>query len=240
MAIFSSHFPPAIGPVRSARQSDFGILHQFRRPAFAFSGAQPELLPVVEHARIVDLYAGLVGGYFRGSSRAAPYNLYARTRVLLAEARRASKARSIGFTFGPPPPGGRAVRSQTVTFPAASYTFRWSRSRHRWLVWMDGAPGMTTDGGQLAPATVVIQYVTVATSPFEEEGLRPPLAETVGNGTALILRDGNAYRARWSRPGPNSGTRFTTDSGQPMNFARGQVWVVLVGRNQASWANESQ
>jgi Protein of unknown function (DUF3048) N-terminal domain/Protein of unknown function (DUF3048) C-terminal domain len=240
MAIFSSHFPPVIGPVRSARQSDFGILHQFRRPAFAFSGAQPELLPVVEHARIVDLYAGLVNGYFRSPSRPAPYNLFAYTHVLLSEAKGASKAHSIGYTFGPPPSGGRTVRSQTVTFPAASYTFRWSRSRHSWLVWIDGAPGMTTDGGQLAPATVVIQYVTVGTSPFREEGLRPPYAETVGSGAAIVLRGGKAYRARWSRPGRNAGTRFTTGSGQPMNFARGQVWVVLVGRNRASRANESQ
>ena len=65
LAVFSSHVPPVIGPVRSAREDDLELLRQFGRPAFAYSGAQPQLLPVVERARIIDLYSGRVRGYFR-------------------------------------------------------------------------------------------------------------------------------------------------------------------------------
>src|SRR5580658_7414744 len=65
MAVYSSHIPPVVGPVRSARQSDLDILRQFGRPAFAWSGATPHLVPFVERAPIVDLYALLVGGYYR-------------------------------------------------------------------------------------------------------------------------------------------------------------------------------
>jgi Protein of unknown function (DUF3048) N-terminal domain len=76
LAIFSSHFPPVIGPVRSAREDDLALLRQFGRPAFAFSGATPRLLPYIHRtARIVDLYAGTASGYYRDFSRAAPYNL---------------------------------------------------------------------------------------------------------------------------------------------------------------------
>src|SRR5689334_20871279 len=57
MAVFSSHYPRMIGPVRSARQDDLQLLRQFGRPAFAWSGAQPRLVGVVEHSRIADLYA---------------------------------------------------------------------------------------------------------------------------------------------------------------------------------------
>ncbi|HEX9030852.1 MAG TPA: DUF3048 domain-containing protein, partial [Streptosporangiaceae bacterium] len=49
-AVFSSHIPPVVGPVRSSREEDIELLRQFGTPAFAFSGAQPRLLPVVEHA----------------------------------------------------------------------------------------------------------------------------------------------------------------------------------------------
>jgi Protein of unknown function (DUF3048) N-terminal domain/Protein of unknown function (DUF3048) C-terminal domain len=229
MAIFSSHFPPVIGPVRSARQDDIDLLRQFGRPAFAFSGAQPQLLPVVEHARIADLYSGLVGGYYRNYNRIAPYNLYAITRDLLAEAKGASKAHNIGFRFGPPPAGGRVVSSESVSYPAASFTFRWSAARRRWLVWMDGARAASTEGPQLSAATVVIQHTIVRTSPFREYGTRPPFAVTTGSGTALVLRDGRAYRVHWARPNDYAGTTFTTDSGQPMTFARGQVWILFVG-----------
>jgi Protein of unknown function (DUF3048) N-terminal domain/Protein of unknown function (DUF3048) C-terminal domain len=230
LAIFSSHLPPVIGPVRSARQDDIALLRQFGRPAFAFSGAQPELLPVVEHSRIVDLYDGLAGGYYRSPARIAPYNLYARTRTLVAEARGASTAHDIGFRFGPAPAGGRSMAIFSVSYPAASLQFRWSARRQRWLVWMDGSPALTTDRGQLHPATVVIQYTTVRTSRFLEAGSRPPYAESTGAGPAVVLRNGLAYDVHWSRPDADAGTTFTLRDGRRMDFARGQIWVVLKGR----------
>ena len=232
LAVFSSHFPPVIGPVRSAREDDIELLGQYGKPAFAYSGATAALLPYIHAvARIVDLYAGTASGYYRGTNQVAPYNLYARTSVLLRQARDASKARDIGFRFGPPPPGGRPVRSVSVSYPAASFRFRWSPSQHRWLVSMDGSPAMTTDSGRLGPATVVIQRTTVRTSRFLEYGSRPPYAESTGSGTALVLRDGEEWHVRWSRPRVGHGTTFTTGTGQRMTFARGQVWVVLAYRN---------
>ena len=231
LAVFSSHYPPVIGPVRSAREDDLELLRQFGRPAFAYSGATATLLPYIQRtARIVNLYSGTTRGYYRDTSRVAPYNLYAHTRPLLAQARGASKARDIGFRFGPPPPGGKATRSAPVSYPAASFRFTWSADKGRWLVAMDGTPAKTTDGGRLAPATVVIQYTTVRTSRFLEYGKPPPYAESVGSGTALVLRDGKAWTTHWSRPNANGSTTFTTASGQRMTFAPGQVWVVLAYR----------
>jgi len=168
MAVFSSHYPRVIGPVRSARQTDKDLLRQFGRPAFAWSGAQPQLQWVVQHEwRIVNLYAGTASGYFRSPNRVEPYNLYANTRTLMKEARHASVARDIGFRFGAPPPGGHHVKSKSVSFPAASFRFTWSPHR---------------------------------------------------------------------RPSANGGTRFTTDSGKPMTFARGPVWIVLsYGPGSSPW-----
>jgi hypothetical protein len=144
MAVFSSHYPRVIGPVRSARQDDLQLLRQFGRPAFAWSGAQPRLVPVVQHSRIVDLYAATASGYFRTVDRVEPYNLYADTRTLLKQARHASVARNIGFRFGPPPPGGHPRKAESVSYPAASFRFRWSRAKDRWLIWMDGSPAIST------------------------------------------------------------------------------------------------
>jgi hypothetical protein len=44
---------------------------------------------------------------------------------------------------------------------------------------------------------------------------------------AVVLRDGKAWQAHWSRPHGSDGTTFTTGSGRRMTFARGPVWVVL-------------
>jgi hypothetical protein len=225
-AVFSSHVPPVVGPVRSSREEDIQLLRQFGRPAFVFSGAQPRLLPVVEHARIVNLYAGTVGGYFRSSNRIAPYNLYARTRTLLGEAKGASKAKDIGFRFGPAPAGGKPASVYHVTYRSAAFGFRWSAAQHRWLVWMDGSPAKAADGKRLGAHTIVVQYVKVGTSGFLEWGGRPPYAQTVGSGRAVVLRNGRAYQVHWSRPTADGGTTFTLPDGRRMPFARGQVWVV--------------
>ena len=240
MAVFSSHVPTTVGPVRSARESDLYLLPQFGRPAFAWSGATPHLVPFIERANIADLYALLVNGYYRISSRVAPENLYANPRTLLQQARHVSNARDIGFRFGPQPAGGRATRSYSVKYPAASFTFRWSAPAGRWLVWMDGAPALATEGGQLGGATVIIQYVYIGESRFEEYGGLPPLARSIGSGTAVILRNGRAYTVHWSRPTLNSGTTYTLPGGKRMLFAPGQVWVVLAPESPASYVNAAR
>jgi hypothetical protein len=172
--------------------------------------------------------------YFRDDNRVAPHNLYAYGRVLRAEARGASTARDIGFRFGPAPPGGRPTTSFRVSYPAARFTFRWWARTHRWLVWMDGRQATDAAGGHLGAATVVIQDTIVRRSRFLEYGVPPPYAQSTGSGTAVVLRDGRAWRVRWSRPNSDSGTTYILPSGIRMTFAPGQEWVVLTTTNWAT------
>jgi hypothetical protein len=241
LAVFSSHLPPVIGPVRSGREDDLELLRQFGTPAFAYSGATPHLLPFVERARIVNLYAGLPGvaaAYHRDDNRVAPYNLDASSAALLADARGASVAHDIGFRFGPVPaaasPVARAVppAGYPAGYSAASFRFRWSSRAGTWLVVMDGTPASVIlpsgTPSQLAAPTIVIQHTVIRTSRFLEYGKPPPYAQSAGSGTAVVLRGGKAYTVHWSRPSANGGTAYTLPDGQRMTFAPGQVWVLLV------------
>ncbi len=241
LAVFSSRLPPVIGPVRSAREDDLEVLRQFGRPAFAYSGAAPHLLPFVERAPIADLYAGLpsvASAYYRYDGRVAPYNLYASSSALLADAKGASDARDIGFRFGPVPASaaGAAVPAAgySAGYSASSFTFRWSARLGRWLVWMDGSAAMVTSVGpsgtesQLGAPTIIVQHTVIRTSRFLEYGKPPPYAQSAGSGTAVVLRGGKAYTVHWSRPSAAGGTTYTLASGARMTFAPGQVWVLLV------------
>ncbi|MGW6532484.1 DUF3048 domain-containing protein [Streptomyces venezuelae] len=228
MAIYASHLPPVVGPVRSARETDLELLRQYDRPALAFSGAQSKLLPLIDGAPVRALPPGKApgGAYYRGGGKPAPHNLFVRPDALKVDPREGALA-DAGFRFGPRPKGGTPQTRRTVRFPAARFTFDWVEYEGRWRVAMDGTRARTSGGKELAPSTVVVQYVKVRSSRFHDRaGSVSPFTETVGEGSASVLRDGRAYKARWQRPTASDGTEFTTDDGRRLPFAKGQVWVV--------------
>ncbi|MEU4493349.1 DUF3048 domain-containing protein [Streptomyces sp. NBC_00210] len=232
LAVYSSQLPPVIGPVRSARESDLELLRQFDRPTLAYSGSQSKLVPLIKKAPLNAVPHGKApNAYFRSGDRAAPHNLYLRPERVLRSVPGTNAAESIGIRFGPPPPGGDPATAEKVSYPAARFAFTWSADRKQWLVTMDGTAARTAEGKPLGAATVVLQYVTVRPSRFRDRsGNTTPYTETVGAGGALVLRDGKAYEAGWSRRTAPSGTAFTTADGKQMTFAPGQVWIVYVRR----------
>ncbi|MBW5424594.1 DUF3048 domain-containing protein [Streptomyces sp. BG9H] len=228
MAVYASRVPPVIGPVRSARETDLELLRQFDRPVLAFSGAQSKLLPLIAGAPVRALSPGEApdDAYYRDDDKAAPHDLFVRPKALNVDPR-AGALESTGFRFGPRPAGGTPETHRTVRFPSASFTFDWVEYEGRWRVAMDGERARTSDGKELGASTVVVQYVKVRHSRFHDRsGNVSPFTETVGEGTARVLRDGRAYEARWQRPSAEDGTEFTTPDGKRLPFAKGQVWVV--------------
>lgn len=234
LTVYSSRYPKVVGPVRSARISDLDILRQYGRVAFAFSGANPRLTPVIREAPLYDVSGDVSGqGYWRESGRTAPWNFFGDPEQLLARAPDAVKAHDVGFRFSDRrPPGGQRVHSVTAAWGSSTEQFRWSPDQHRWLLTSDGAAAMSTEGPQLGGTTVIVQQVNVTSSQFGDAyGGVTPMSETVGHGKALVLRNGRAYRVRWSRPSAEKGTRWTY-RGHAFGMAPGQVWVVLLDKDR--------
>ncbi|MZE56169.1 DUF3048 domain-containing protein [Streptomyces sp. SID5770] len=232
LAVYSSRMPSKIGPVRSARESDLELLRQFGKPLLAYSGSQTALKPLIEKAPVFALPPEAAPEAFtRDPSRFAPHNLYLNPLKAQAAAPESHSAKDIGFRFGPPPPGGTALNTRTVRFPAATFDFTWSGKRHQWMVSMDGEAYRTPAGTAVGTPTVVVQNVDVRPSRFKDRwGSVSPYTKTVGKGTATILRNGRSFKANWSRPNAEAKTTFTTPTGEPMNFAPGQVWILLTAR----------
>ncbi|MFI1731630.1 DUF3048 domain-containing protein [Streptomyces acidicola] len=228
MAVYATRLPDAVGPVRSARESDLELLRQFDKPTLAFSGVQSKLLPLIDKAPLHPKSPrDAAGAYYRSSGKPAPHNLYLRPKRLMGSAPGADVL-TTGYHYGAAPSGGTPENSRTVSYPAARFTFTWSGSQKRWLVTMDGTPTVTADGKRVSAGTVVVQYVKVRQSRFQDFlGNNTPYTETVGSGRAQVLRDGRAYDVSWKREKPTDGTDFTTADGRPVNLAKGPVWVVF-------------
>jgi len=230
--VYSTLFPKIVGPVRSARITDIELLRQYGKVAFAYSGAQPRMLPVLAQADLYDVSADQGSkGYFRDYSRPAPYNMFGVPKELFQRAPQAVHAHDVGFRFSTTVPAGGVVAHRvSARYPSTKVTVTWSPSQGRWLAAMNGQPAMATEGGQLGGTTVIIQYVEVTPSPYHDVlGHNTTMSHTVGIGRALILRNGRAWAATWSRPTPESGTRWLV-GGQDFPLAPGQVWVLLINR----------
>ncbi len=231
IAVFSSEIPDVVGPVRSARVSDIDILAPFGGIAFAYSGAQSKLLPSLAQAAFLDASANAsYAGWFNDAARPSPVDHMIRANDVLGVFDEAALARDIGLEFSAEPPaGGEPVQEITATWPSSSVGFRWDPEVGNYVVVIDGSDSRSSEGGPQRAATVVIQSVEQSDSGYGDKfGGVTPFIETVGSGSAVVLRDGRMWPVTWERPSLSEGTRFLLPDGSPMPFAVGQEWIVLL------------
>lgn len=236
-AIFSNpkNLPDLVGPVRSARISDLDILSQYGRVGFAFSGAQRLFYPKIDAANLVNLSADHEPAsiYSRDLTRQEPTNLILHPRSLLTKAIDTEKKvlalpKDPGWKFGAAPAGGQAIVSASFKWPASKYSATWSASENRWLLSYDGSPDLGADGRQLGSPTLIIQKVSITPSIYHDKvGGITPFSQTVGSGTAYLLRDGRAIPIFWNRSTAETPTTWTLKDGKSANFATGQIWIAL-------------
>ena len=236
-AIFSSRLPTEVGPVRSARISDIEILSQYGRVAFAYSGAQKKLLPVIAAANVQNLGAQAQPPtiYTRDPTRVNPYSMVLRADLLMAKVVEKSfvvdTAKSVGWSFGKAPKNGVSTTTATMHWPAARYRADWSAKDKCWLLFHNSHPNVVRTGKQLCPTTLVIQLVSITDSDyFDKVGGVTPFSNTVGTGAGFILRDGQTFAGTWVRSSADVGTTWTDALGAPIPFAPGQIWIALTDK----------
>jgi hypothetical protein len=237
-AIYSSEIPQLIGPVRSARITDIEVLAQYGTVVFAYSGAQSKFLPVIRAANLHDYGAQRQSPtiYTRDPLRNSPTNMVLRADLLMEKVAEDEKVVSRSalnaWSFGEKPLGGSPVSEVKVSWPTATYEFRWSVEENRWTVFNNGVPNLSATGAPHSPTTVVIQKVQIVPSIYGDKlGGVTPHSLTIGSGTGHILRDGEYFPATWSRTDAQSGTTWRAVDGSELSFARGQVWVALVEKD---------
>ena len=236
-AVFSSKIPQRVGPVRSARISDMEILAQFGRVAFAYSGAQRKLLPVIAAANLQDLGAQRQSPtiYTTDPNRFAPFAMVLRADLLMQrvidQGYQIDSAKDIGFKFGDLQDDGVDTTKVEIRWPSAKYSAEWSDQQSRWLLTHNDSVNLSEAGNVLGPTTFIIQMVSITPSEYGDKfGGVTPFSNTVGTGTAYVLRDGQRFITTWSRGSAESGTTFTLPNGEVMNFDPGQIWIALTDR----------
>jgi len=236
-AVFSSAIPHQVGPVRSARISDIDIVAQYGRVAFAYSGAQRKLLPVIASANLQDLGAQHEGAsiFTTDPNRIPPYAMVLRADLLMKKVLEKQyvieKAKYVGSIFGDKQEGGTPTVKVVMHWPAATYSAIWSQTEGKWLLDHNNSSDIAESGVHLGPTTLIIQMVSITPSEYKDKlGGVTPYSNTIGTGKAYVLRNGEMFATTWSRPSAQSGTIFTLENGEQMKFEAGQIWIALTDR----------
>jgi len=236
-AVFSSVIPQRVGPVRSARISDLDIVAQYGRVAFAYSGAQRKLLPVIASANLQDLGAQHQSSsiFTTDSNRIQPYAMVLRADLLMKKVLdkqyEIDEAKYVGSIFGDLQDGGTPTSKVVMHWPAATYSANWSESEGRWLLDHNNSSDKAESGVHLGPTTLIIQMVSITPSEYKDKlGGVTPYSNTIGTGKAYVLRNGELFATTWNRPSAESGTIFTLENGDQMKFEAGQIWIALTDR----------
>jgi len=191
-------------------------------------------LPVIDAANLQNLGAQAQPPsiYTTDTNRVSPVAMVLRADLLMAKVveknYQIASAKSVGWSFGDAPQGGKPTQSVIMHWPAAKYGAEWSESESRWLLSHNSTSNVAESGIVLGPTTLVIQMVSITDSEYRDKvGVITPFSQTVGNGRGFILRDGKSFEALWSRASEGEGTTWTLTDGSEIKFAPGQIWVAL-------------
>ena len=234
-ALYSSHLPDLIGPVRSARISDIELFAQFGRVGLAYSGAQSKMRPVIAGANIENLSAEInpPSIYTKDPSRVGPVNMILKPSLLLERANAKAKTKidlpiRSPWSFGDAPSEQVVTTTAKIKWPNARYELRWDEVRKQYLTYFNGEANLSAAGEQLGADTAIIQLVSIAPSIYGDKfGGITPFSKTTGSGKAIMLRDGFRYEITWKRDLATDVTTWLTKDGKVANFKPGKVWIFL-------------
>lgn len=225
-AVFNSHLPPVVGPVRSVRRTDREVVFPLKG-IFAFSGGAAYALASIATAPVKRYDESTAGSaMFRDPARYAPHNLMLNPAKLMAMAGRPVPPHPI-FTYvaADAPPRGAPVGSFTVNFPAGyAVHYVWDARTRSWDRSIFGAPDVSASGARVSPVNVIVMTVNY----IGGVGAMGAEADLVGHGPAMVLSDGRLIRGSWFRSGVAKVTAYRTSTGEVIALRPGQTWVELI------------
>lgn len=223
--IFYSTLPPVVGPVRSARASDIGVIKPAKAVLVA-SGAARATNSRLRGAGIATHYEGSVG-MFRDRSRSAPYNLFMRLPRFITALKSSARPTQNYLPWGSESDftGTSPATRVNVRFSNATTTrFQYSQAKGKYV---------NTNSHASSSDRFLADSVLVLRVPEGDAGYRDPAGNPVpeanffGGGAALLFHRGQVVRGTWSKPSRTSVLTLKTAAG-PLKVPAGRVWIELM------------
>jgi hypothetical protein len=235
-AVFQCQDVALIGPARSARNIDIGILGQLGNPLEAHVGGINPVLANIDASPIVNVDLGDSNSLMiHPPGKVSPDADYTSTALVYGTHPTMNTPPQPLFPYTTAlPSGGSPVSTVNLDFSGTSnVTWKWNPTTNTFQRYYNGTtPDLLADGVQNQTPNVVVQYVQISYGPWAEnsEGGLEVQADLYPNasGTAVVYRNGMAFPASWHRSTLGSPTQFVNAAGQVIPLEPGTTWVELV------------
>ena len=220
---FYRNLPKVAGPVRSMRASDIGIVKPAHATIIA-SGAAPPTLGRLTAAKVPFFTEG-GPGYFRESSRHAPYNLMVDVPKLTKTLRKKPIVPASYLPWGKESDftGGQPATSVAAIF-SRSHTTSWRYQGGKY----HNDNSFASEGQRFVPDSLLVVRVRLGDAGYLDPAGNP-VPETIyaGRGQMLLFHQGQVVRGTWKKKSKQTPIQLSTAAG-PLKVPAGHVWVELV------------
>jgi hypothetical protein len=223
-AFFYSDVPTDVGPIRSMRASDIDIVSPVN-PSIVTSGAAPKTIALIRGAQI-PFYGEGAKGFYRSTSRAAPYNLFVHLNELAATTKTKKAATPPDyFTWGSESDFPKGPKATTIGAQfSGGHTTEWTYTNGSYHNTNSNAPA----GDQFPASTVLVLRVKEGLAGYLDPAGNPvPQTLLTGKGKAMVFHDGRMVAATWHKGSPDTAITLSTKKGQ-LKVPAGHTWVELV------------
>ena len=222
-AFYHSELPTNVGPVRSMRASDIGIVSPVDADVVT-SGAAGVTINRIKDAGI-DFFAEGAEGISRDSSRSAPYNVFADLTTVAQEAEQEPARPDDYLPWGTEEdlPAGQPAKTIAASF-GGGHTTNWTFAGDHYV----NENSYAADGDEFPADTVLVLRVQVGDAGYKDPAGNPvPETKLEGKGEAMIFHDGRLVRGTWQKGGLDQPISLSTKAGE-LKIPAGHVWIELV------------
>ena len=229
-AFYYSKIPGDVGPVRSMRASDIGIVSPVDATVVT-SGAAQVTINRIDDAGIQWFTEG-DKGFFRDSSRHAPYNLFTNLSETESLAREKQAARPDDYLpWGDDKdfPQGQPARTLAASF-SGGHTTNWTFQGGKYV----NENTYAGAGDEFPADTVLVLRVKVGDAGYRDPAGNPvPETQFTGKGQALIFHGGRLVRGQWTKDSLGAALKLSTPDGE-LTVPAGHTWIELVPQTGGS------
>ena len=221
---FYKHVPNRVGPVRSMRATDIGIVKPAKAVLVASGGAPPTVRRIKD-AGITSFTEGATG-YSRDTSRSAPYNLFMDLKKLSRTVKAKDRVDSyLPFGSAKDLPKGQPAKGLAATF-SGGHTTNWTFAGGKYT----NQNSFAAAGDQFPPDNVLVLRVQVGDAGYKDPAGNPvPETKFTGSGSAMLFHGGRVVRGTWKKS-LDSTISLSTKAGE-LPVPAGHTWVELVPQN---------